>query len=272
MLGTGPGTWAVQRAAYTQPGELDWSVTHAHNIYLQTLAETGIVGALAGLAALAAVGWLMWGAFRRSDPEARRWVWATAFTLVFLGVHCLFDTYANMPAVLLLGVIPIAWLDATSERRMGLPGISERGRSLVGRAAAVAMFALSAVAVVTLARTESIVGAHEQVAVLVDEGEWEEAERGIAAIVADDPDMTVYQVTRGLIATALGQWSTAAEAYERAALTDDLPQSWLGLAQARLELGEPQADVVDALERAMRVGYQQAAVGYAADRCTTAWA
>ena len=71
-------------------------------------------------------------------------------------------------------------------------------------------------------------------------------------------------MTRGLIATALGQWSTAAEAYERAALTDDLPQSWLGLAQARLELGEPQADVVDALEHAMRVGYQQAAVGYAA--------
>ena len=101
--------------------------------------------------------------------------------------------------------------------------------------------------------------------VLADEGKWEEAERAIAAIVADDPDMTVYQADPGPRRDRRsGRWSAAAEAYERAALTDDLPQSWLGLAQARLELGAPQADVVDALERAMRVGYQQAAVGYAA--------
>ena len=33
--------------------------------------------------------------------------------------------------------------------------------------------------------------------ILVDEGDWAEAERGIEAIVADDPDMTVYQVTAG---------------------------------------------------------------------------
>ena len=41
LLGTGPGTWAVQRAAYTRPGELDWYVTHAHDMYLQTLADPG---------------------------------------------------------------------------------------------------------------------------------------------------------------------------------------------------------------------------------------
>ena len=86
----------------------------------------------------------------------------------------------------------------------------------------------------------------------------------IAAIVADDPDMPPYQVTRGLVASALGDWPAAADAFDRAATTDDLPQSWLGLAQARLELGAPAADVVEAIERAMRVGYQQAAVVYAA--------
>ena len=132
LLGTGPAPGPSSALPTRSRASSTGTVTHAHNIYLQTLAETGIVGALAGLAALAAVGWLMWGAFRRSDPEARRWVWATAFTLVFLGVHCLFDTYANMPAVLLLGVLPIAWLDATSERRMGLPG-TQRAWSLPRR-------------------------------------------------------------------------------------------------------------------------------------------
>ena len=197
---------AVERAAHTRPAELDWYVTHAHNVYLQTLAETGIVGVLAGLGALAAIGWLMLGAVRRRDREATRWVRATAFTLVFLGVTCLFDNYANMPAVLLLGVVPIAWLDATSDRRMGLPGIGERGSSLAGRAAAAVLFGLSALAVVTLARTESIVAAHERTAVLVDDGDWAAAERAIAAVIADDPDMTPYQVTRGLVASALGDW------------------------------------------------------------------
>jgi hypothetical protein len=169
-----------------------------------------------------------------------------------------------MPAVLLLGVLPIAWLDATSERRMGLPGIGGRGRTIAGRAATAAVFVLGAIAVVTLARTESIVAAHDRVSALVDQGDWRDAERAIATVVGDDPDMTAYQVTRGLVASALGDWTTAAVAYERAAMTDDLPQSWLGLAQARLELGAPEAEVVDAIERATRVGEQQAAVDYAA--------
>ena len=59
------------------------------------------------------------------------------FVLVMLGVHCLFDTYANMPAVLLIGIVPVAWLDATSDRRMGIPAVSERGRTLIARAAGV---------------------------------------------------------------------------------------------------------------------------------------
>ena len=116
----------------------------------------------------------------------------------------------------------------------------------------------------TLGRTESIAASHEQAARLADDGAWPDAERAIASIVADDPDMNAYQTARGLVASALADWSTAERAYARASAVDDLPQSWLGLAQARLELGAPPAEVVGAIERAMRVGHQQAAVAYAA--------
>jgi tetratricopeptide (TPR) repeat protein len=76
--------------------------------------------------------------------------------------------------------------------------------------------------------------------------------------------MAAYQVTRGLVASALHDWPVAADALGRAARTDDLPQSWLGLAQARIELGAPADEIASDIERALRIAKQQPAIGYAA--------
>ena len=121
MLGLGPGTWAARRVAYTDPGELDFITPHAHDVYLQTAAELGIVGLAVGVIALACVAWLAIGAIRGDRPERRRWAWAAVVALVYLGLHSVLDFYANMPAVLLLVAIPVAMLDATADRRLGLP-------------------------------------------------------------------------------------------------------------------------------------------------------
>jgi tetratricopeptide (TPR) repeat protein len=76
--------------------------------------------------------------------------------------------------------------------------------------------------------------------------------------------MPAYQVTRAQVASALGDWVAAREAYAVAAGTDDLPASWLGLAQAQLQVGEPRAAVAASLDRALRIGDQQPGVLYAA--------
>ena len=49
LTGVGPGGWVAERIVYTRVGELDYTVPHAHDIYLQGLAEMGLLGVVAGL-------------------------------------------------------------------------------------------------------------------------------------------------------------------------------------------------------------------------------
>ena len=55
MTGAGPGMWAASRIAYTLPSEGDEYVPLAHNLYLQTLGELGLVGLAAGVLVVAHV-------------------------------------------------------------------------------------------------------------------------------------------------------------------------------------------------------------------------
>ena len=46
LVGVGPGVWQVLRASYQTATQPDLYIPHAHNIYLQTLAEFGLAGSL----------------------------------------------------------------------------------------------------------------------------------------------------------------------------------------------------------------------------------
>jgi O-antigen ligase len=267
VTGQGPGMWAPLRAAYTQPGETDYYIPHAHDLYLHTLAEMGILGAAAGLVVAACLAWLLWRAIRGSDAVRARWAWCAAFALVYMALHDLLDFYANMPAVLVLLAIPVAMLDATSERSIPLPGaerLGARGTAALARAAAIGLAGACLVSVVGLARAESVAVEHAQAVAHIDTGEWDLAAPLATTALAQDPDLPPYQVTRALVAAHEGDWETAERLFARAADTDDLPQSWLGLALAGIELDRPSPGTTAALERSLRLGTQQAAVTLAA--------
>ena len=51
LVGVGPGVWQELRASYQTAAQPDLYIPHAHNIYLQTLAEFGLVGIVAGVVA-----------------------------------------------------------------------------------------------------------------------------------------------------------------------------------------------------------------------------
>ena len=255
LLGHGPGTWPALRIAYSEPGEPDIYVPHPHNTYALTLAETGLMGAAAGAIALIAVLWLAGTGLRGGDAVRRRWSIATIFVLVYLGVASILDSYANLPVVLLLAALPVAVLDATSPR-----GITDRlwtrhgvTRHRLRAIATVALFGAVVLAGLALWRIESLAASHQRAVAAIEEGDWDSALPAAETAVVGDPQMIPYQVTYGIAAAARGEWERAAAAFEVAAEADDLPESWLNLAQARLESGQPRASIIAAIDLANRL-------------------
>jgi O-antigen ligase len=90
-LGVGPGNYAVVYASVALP-RWDDPLGHAHNIYLNVLAETGIVGLLAfGFMWLALGGWVVRQALRPRDPFAHALAVGVAGVLAHLAAHSVFD-------------------------------------------------------------------------------------------------------------------------------------------------------------------------------------
>ena len=75
--------------------------------------------------------------------------------------------------------------------------------------------------------------------------------------------MPPYLFTQGLAAAHQGNVEEARDALREAAEIDDFPTSWLDVAQLELELGNSPA-ARDALQRAMRIGFQNPQVAYGA--------
>ena len=263
ILGQGPGTWMVRRVAYTLPGEMDLYMPHAHSQYLQTAAELGLVGLAAGLVAFGAVAWLLLGALRGGDTMRRRWAWASFFGLVFLALNVVVDVHTIVTVPLLLG-IPIAVLDATSERGIGIPRVLRPwARSLHALAIGALLVGIAA-ALLFLARSESVALTHQHAVDAIAAGEWEDAVAPATDAAAADPQIGAYQLTAALAAAATGDWEKAEDAFRTVTEIDDLPTAWLGLAASQADLGRPAEDIEASLIEAERLGSQQPALMVAA--------
>lgn len=89
-LGVGIGNYAAVYPAYALP-HWDDPLGHAHNYYLNVLAESGLVGEAGYLFLWGAIFWMAWRAVRSTHGLAQG-ITAGAFgVLVALSVHNLFD-------------------------------------------------------------------------------------------------------------------------------------------------------------------------------------
>ncbi len=268
LVGIGPGVWQVLRASYENAGQPDLYIPHAHNIYLQTLAEFGLVGIIGGLVVVASLGLLVLGAIRSEDPVRRRVGVATLFAIALLAGQQLADMLMNVPALLLAVAIPVAWLDATApdpapELQPAEPGRWRGARATLPRVLPLAMIALTVVTAAGLLRIEGVAAEAEQAVMAADAGQWADSKSVALRAARGDPGVTSYWFQAGIAAANAGDLATAVDALERSASADDYTYAWLNLAAVRWKLGDS-TGARSALERADRLGLQQVQVALAA--------
>jgi O-antigen ligase/tetratricopeptide (TPR) repeat protein len=264
IVGTGPGTWVIQRPGQTFAGENDTYIPHAHNLEVQTLAELGVVGAVAGVFLVASLLRLLGNAAGDRDPVRRRWAWVAGIGLLYFVFHQLLDFYPGIPGILLAAVIPVAYLDATSTPRpvaaeARLWPIQRRMPRLPGPPGRILSVVVIAIALVGLLLQEIPALQEDQAAVAADRGDWAAADGPARAAAAEDPDVGTYDLTAGLTAAHAGEHLAAAGYFEAVVSRSDLPEAWLDLAAEQLQLGHA-SDAANSLKRALRIGIQRPAV------------
>lgn len=197
LLGSGPGTFGLAIQSLDLPvtggGEL---AIHAHNGYLNMVAETGLLGLVALLILAVQLGKAWWqllrpqakGSFTASDPQHS----FTAFlpALIALLAANLFDTTSHFPyTTLLLALLSATLLVSLSKPRGNTSRLGFRLFPFaVSLALLVSFFWMD---LAHLAQVEGLEAAHA--------GDLTTAERLLEAAVSADPSLRVYQLQIGVV-------------------------------------------------------------------------
>ena len=195
ILGVGPGSWVIEHIRYTQASETLYYIPHAHNVYAQTGAELGIVGIVVGLFMLVCIASLIGSVLRDPSAWRRRWGWAAAFSFTYFAFHQVLDFYPNMPAILFAAALPIAWLDATSEKPIALFGRTLPNR--LGRRSLLLAAGLAIVAATGTVVTEIPASASATAVDFANDGQWPEADVKAQEAAALDPGLAFLRIHDG---------------------------------------------------------------------------
>ncbi len=102
VLGVGPGEFGRAYRLYRDPTTVDDRLGTAHNFYLNTFAETGIIGLILAVALGAVLLRAWWNLWRAADTPTRKLHLEGALAaLIGFGVQSGFDTFTSLPLVLL---------------------------------------------------------------------------------------------------------------------------------------------------------------------------
>ena len=202
LTGGGPGQWVISRTSLTAPSEIDWYIPHAHNVATQTLAESGVLGAIVGIVAILAVGHVVIRAFRSGDVTRRSLAIGVVVIATYFAVHQLFDFFLDMPAIMFAAVLPLAGLDA-----MDLAASGQEQRPPSRRLVAVpTVLAIVPLLLLLAVERPALLG---EAAAEVLPGDPAQAVALATEAIDADGEPTPYRWTRGLAEASLGNDAAA---------------------------------------------------------------
>ena len=202
VTGSGPGTFSWVRLQHVPPYEDPIGVILAHNAWLQTIADGGLVLGVA-FGALAVL-WLstVW----RQRSELTRPQCLAAAAVIGLAAASLLDDFSFLPAVMAVAVTLAAW--SVPVRRHTDPSPVP---SLL--LAAVAVLVIVAIPAFSVERARLLASDARRAAIA---GQWKEAARLFEDAAAGHPTNPLLHLGHGLALAELGRTGDARGAYEQA--------------------------------------------------------
>jgi O-antigen ligase len=240
LLGGGPGTYGEYRLG--EPADDLGSVAfpNAHNIVLNTAAETGLVG----LATFVAAGLLLAYTVRRSwraSPAERSLLVASVAGLAMLLLHALVDVVIDLPGIaiaafIVTGIAIGSAAGVEVEASADSAGFADqkarpawRAAAGVSRSAAVGALALAVLLVPSMARIESSVGEQRSAILALREGRAGDAAAHAQTARQVTPDMAPADRLLLLARATSGDLTGAIDAARAAATTEPMAQHRLVL-------------------------------------------
>jgi O-antigen ligase/tetratricopeptide (TPR) repeat protein len=252
IFGAGPGTWVQLKVAANPDGVPNLILPHAHDLYVQAAAELGVVG-LAALAILGLAGlrrlWTGWrstagdGSTGLSTEAA-----AVAVSLVAFAGQSVVDNLVNLPFVILLLVVLVAWVDGrlSGLEQIAVPTPAARpagGRAWLNRGSAVAVVGLVgfAVLVPTLIRIDKAAYAAQDGSAAALAGLWPQALDAFNQARQGDPGFTLYDVQAAAALARVGRTADARDQLASAVKLDPVAVNVIGLAALEAQLRDRDA-------------------------------
>lgn len=201
ILGVGTAMFGRALRSYLHLHSLSYEqFTTAHNLYLNTAAEAGLLG-------LAALGWLAialirlaWNRWRDAFTDQER-VLVAGFiaSLVGYAANCMVDTLPETPLVLPV-LFLIAWLACPKPEQ----AVKKQTLSIIAPAVALVLLIASFIG---LLQTDRAYGYHRQSQKAADRNEWETALVLIDRAREIDPAMQLYDFQRAFyLGTLAGEY------------------------------------------------------------------
>jgi tetratricopeptide (TPR) repeat protein/O-antigen ligase len=259
LTGAGPGTWVQLKVLANAEETPNHIFANAHNLYVQTIAEVGVIGVAALLMLVIVVGRRFASIHRTGDPSVRVETIAVLAGLVAFGFQAIFDTLVNVPmvGVLLCGLV--AWVDSAAMPAPTRLTSRVLAGNRLGQTATVLALAAVVGSVPVLIRIDIAWASSLAGNAAAENRDWTTAILHYDEAHRLDADFTLYQLQQASALSRLGRDAEARAVLDRAVRVDPVAVNQIGLARLEMLEGKTTA-ALERARQALRLGHGESVV------------